>query len=390
MLKSCANLDGASSAGFRGKLNSHCSPIVLAVPREAEQKLNDPIPSLAIRRRGASWLYTRTCGDTWSRAEVRNVFAGTATARDRGTYEVAIRKDLGSYFNGVNVITLATLLEHVARANKRAVKPEVPDLADLQTVVRLAATAKLESDTVWARATLGELHLGLGHQQEAFDDCSGPESRGSTSARCLSRFSYFNFSAISGDHPAGRGAASQKSCELRAPSLRSEGRHCGGHMIDAPGRTPGVSGEAWGSGAREIAQQLEQWGSGRATSRLRGACGADMLLPKNACGAARNCRLPLVQESMISFAIQCGVGAIGCSTRCVIDRGRDSQSVSAPSDVSIMHVTIFGSHKHARVEAADGKIRAPRLGRNRRGMARVALDFEQGFRSRRSRIIKFS
>ena len=62
------------------------------------------------------------------------------------------------------------LLEYVARANKRTVTPEVPDLADLQTAVRLAATGKLESDTVWARATLGELHLGLGHAQEALDD----------------------------------------------------------------------------------------------------------------------------------------------------------------------------------------------------------------------------
>ena len=55
---------------------------------------------------------------------------------------------------------LAALLDHVAQANKRTAKPDVADLADLQTVVRLAATAKLDdpAEAVWARATLGELH----------------------------------------------------------------------------------------------------------------------------------------------------------------------------------------------------------------------------------------
>ena len=77
-----------------------------------------------------------------------------------------------SYFNGINVVALATLADHVAQANKRTAKPVVADLADLQTVVRLAATAKLDepAEAVWARATLGELHLGLGRREEALDD----------------------------------------------------------------------------------------------------------------------------------------------------------------------------------------------------------------------------
>ena len=62
---------------------------------------------------------------------------------------------------GVNVITLASLLEYVARANGRTPKCEVPDLDQLKVVVRVAALRGLEEarDEIWARATLGELVL---------------------------------------------------------------------------------------------------------------------------------------------------------------------------------------------------------------------------------------
>src|SRR6202035_3088665 len=92
-------------------------------------------------------------------------------ARSLTAYEISVRRDLTSYYKGINVLTLAALLEHAARENKRIPKPEVLDLEDFKTVVRLAATAKLEDEyeSVWAHATLGELHLVFGHLQEALD-----------------------------------------------------------------------------------------------------------------------------------------------------------------------------------------------------------------------------
>ena len=176
----CEDLDGAGSAEeFRVKTQLALLANRLGRTREAEQKLSDLAKAMPGDNEAQGILgrvYKDMWRTTWSRAEKLEerrslAWRNAVTARKSlDTYEVAIRNDLDSYFNGINVVTLAVLLEHVARENKRAVKPEVPDLADLQTAVRLAATGKLESDTVWARATLGELHLALGHPQEALDD----------------------------------------------------------------------------------------------------------------------------------------------------------------------------------------------------------------------------
>ena len=62
--------------------------------------------------------------------------------RSLATYEIGVRRDLGSYYNGINVVTLTGLLEHAARENKRIPKTEISGLEDLKTIVNLAATAK--------------------------------------------------------------------------------------------------------------------------------------------------------------------------------------------------------------------------------------------------------
>src|SRR5205814_7949712 len=79
---------------------------------------------------------------------------------------------LNRYYHGVNVITLASLLEYVARVNGRTPKCEVPDLDQLKVVVRVAALRGLEEarDEIWARATLGELALVSGEAAAALEE----------------------------------------------------------------------------------------------------------------------------------------------------------------------------------------------------------------------------
>ena len=90
---------------------------------------------------------------------------------------------------------------HVAQANKRTAKPVVADLADLQTVVRLAATAKIDdpAEAVWAALLLANSISDLAARRRHSMVTSRPRptqaSPGSTSARCSSRCSFSNSSA---------------------------------------------------------------------------------------------------------------------------------------------------------------------------------------------------
>jgi tetratricopeptide (TPR) repeat protein len=379
----CEDLDGAGSAEeFRVKTQLALVANRLGRTREAEQKLNalaNSIPGDPEAQGILGRVYKDMWRTTWSRAEKleeRLSFAwrNAATARKSlETYEVAIREDLGSYFNGINVITLAALLEHVARANKRAVKPEVADLADLQTVVRLAATEKLESDTVWARATLGELHLVVGHAQEALDDYAEATADPSlTWFNIRSMFEQVQLFQLLGYQPETvepvAALLQQKLTELRAPSPRFQKvAICGGHMIDAPGRTAERFPERKAEAVRaKIAQQLEQWGIGAGDLAVcGGACGADMLFGEESLRRGAQLRLLLAQE--IDDFVRDSVRHAGSDWVRRFHALRDKAEVATqperlgkpPNDVSIYARTNLWIINTARVEAADsGKIHA--------------------------------
>jgi len=380
----CEDLDGAGSAEeFRVKTQLALLANRLGRTREAEQKLNDLANSMPGDPEAQGILgrvYKDMWRTTWSRAqklEERLALAGrnAATARrSLETYEVAIRKDLGSYFNGINVITLATLLEHAARANKRAVKPEVADLADLQTVVRLAATAKLETDTVWARATLGELHLALGHPQEAVDEYEQATADPSlTWFNIRSMFDQVQLFQLLGYQPETVGPVAalleQRLSELPHPSAHFDKVViCSGHMIDAPDRkTPRFPKEKAETVRAKIAQQLEQWEIGAGDLAVcGGACGADILFAEESLRRGAQLRLLLAQEvddfvrDSVRHAGNDWVQRFHALRRKAQEVATQPERLGkAPSDVSIYARTNLWIINTVRVEAADsGKIRA--------------------------------
>ena len=379
----CEDLDGAGSAEeFRVKTQLALLANRLRRTREAEQKLRDLAKAMPGDNEAQGILgrvYKDMWRTTWSRAEKleeRLSFAwrNAVTARKSlETYEVAIRNDLDSYFNGINVVTLAVLLEHVARENKRAVKPQVPDLADLQTAVRLAATGKLESDTVWARATLGELHLSLGHQQEALDDYEQATADPSlTWFNIRSMFEQVQLFQLLGYQPETvepvAALLEQRLAELPHPAACFDKVViCSGHMIDKPDRkTPRFPPGKAEAVRAKIAQQLKQWKIGGADLAVcGGACGADILFAEESLRCGARLRLLLAQE--VDDFVRDSVRHAGNDWVQRFYALRDKAEIATqperlgkePNDVSIYARTNLWIINTARVAAADsGKIRA--------------------------------
>ena len=84
----------------------------------------------------------------------------------------AYRRNLNSHADGITVVSILKLLEHLR--NSTGIEPasaDVDDLFDLIPAVRLAARADLErvEDAAGAHATLGELLLVSGDQASSAD-----------------------------------------------------------------------------------------------------------------------------------------------------------------------------------------------------------------------------
>jgi hypothetical protein len=157
---------------------------------------------------------------------------------------------------------------------------------------------------VWARATLGELHLVLGHASEALDDyeqaTAGP---GLTWFNVRSMLEQVQLLQLLGYQPESVepvvALLEQKLSDLPHPAARfAKVAICSGHMIDAPDRkTPRFPKEKAEAVRAKIAQQLEQWEiGGNDLAVCGGACGADILFAEECLRRGARVRLLLAQE----------------------------------------------------------------------------------------------
>jgi len=375
----CEDLDGTNSADeFRAKCQLALLANRLSRPREAEEKLID----LARKTPGdpeAQGLLGRVYKDMW-----RTAWAGGQTLQERlslawqkaaiarksrTAYEAALRRDLDSFYNGVNVITLAALLGHIAAAGGRLAKAEVPDFADLTTVVRLAATAKLadENERVWARATLGELHLVLGSHDEALGEYEQAIADPSlTWFKIRSMFEQVQLFQLLGYRPETVEAVAmllqQRLRELPHPSARFDKiAICSGHMIDAPNRqTPRFPAAKAEVVRTEIAKQLARWEIGTGDLAVcGGACGADILFAEECLRRGAKVRLLLAQD--IGDFVRDSVQHAGSNWVSRFHAVRENAEVAtqpqrlgkAPPDLSIYARNNLWIINTARIEAAD-------------------------------------
>jgi tetratricopeptide (TPR) repeat protein len=375
----CQDFDETGSVDeFRAKCQLALLANRLDRTAEAEQRLGDLVrktPGDPEARGLLGRVYKDMWRTAWSNApnvEERLALAwrnSTLARRSLAAYEFGFRRDLGSYYNGINVITLAALLEHAARENKRIPKPEVLDLEDFKTVVRLTATAKLEDEyeTVWARATLGELHLVFGHLQEALD-----EYEQATADPVLTWFnigSMFEqvqlFQLLGYQLPTVEPIAlllRQRLHELPHPSARfNKILICSGHMIDAPHRKTPRFPAAKEAGVRaEIARYLAQWGICDGDLAVcGGACGTDILFAEECLQRGAHVRLLLAQE--LDDFVRDSVQHAGNNwvNRFHTLRGRAEVAMQpkrlgeAPPDFSIYARNNLWTINTARIEAAD-------------------------------------
>jgi len=82
-------------------------------------------------------------------------------------YSRAYRRDLNSHVDGVTVVAIARLLDHLRTATGLDTAPaDIGDIFDIIPAVRLAAHAAVErgEDLAAAHASLGELYLVSGDQ----------------------------------------------------------------------------------------------------------------------------------------------------------------------------------------------------------------------------------
>ena len=97
-------------------------------------------------------------------AAVRSSPVAVAALQD---YSRAYRKNLNSHADGITVVSILKLLEHLRNATGlEPASADVDDVFDLIPAVRIAASAALEraDEAAGAHATLGELCLVSGDQ----------------------------------------------------------------------------------------------------------------------------------------------------------------------------------------------------------------------------------
>jgi tetratricopeptide (TPR) repeat protein len=237
------------------------------------------------------------------RAAVKNA---ALARRSLETYQAALRRDLNRYYHGVNVITLASLLEYVARANGRTPKCEVPDLDQLKVVARVAALRGLEeaSDEIWARATLGELAIVSGEAVAALE-----EYEQALADPDLTWFSVRSMhEQVQLFHQLGfRPEVVEPVVDLlqtRCDEIGQPGHRYGkviigsGHMIDTPDRrTPRFTPEMEAAVRAGIAHRFEQWQIGRDDLGVcGGARGADILFAEECALRGAKVRLLIAKD----------------------------------------------------------------------------------------------
>jgi tetratricopeptide (TPR) repeat protein len=234
------------------------------------------------------------------------------------SYNFALRQNLASFYNGVNVVSLLSLLNHLADVTKRRrVATPVGDLSDLPVIVRIAATSKLEDpgEVVWAKSTLGELSLATGKDAEEalafYEDAIADPS-----------LTYFNvksmleqvelFTQLGFQHSAADPVREllMQSCEKLGHPRSQFPRVfvASGHMIDHPDRPqPRFPRNKENSVRAEIARYLDTWKISKGDLALcGGARGADILFAEECLARGALVRLLLalpepefIEESVI-------------------------------------------------------------------------------------------
>ncbi len=236
------------------------------------------------------WQEEPTLEARQRRAVERSQLAASAIR----SYNAAFRRDLGSYYNGINVLALQALLDHLAQAT--GMVPADSGLADadaVAAVLRVAVGCALErarqagdeEEVTWASATLGELAVVEGRADEArrcYAESLTPSVTYFQIRSMLSQLDLFRalgFQPQAADAAVGLLEEALQDVPGPGPAARKV-ILASGHMIDAPDRPRPrfPPGKETAVRAR-IEQVLDTWGVGPGDLTIGGgARGADILV----------------------------------------------------------------------------------------------------------------
>ena len=267
-------------------------------------------------------------GDERERLEAALHFSQLA-AMAVESYSTAYRQHL-DYYNGINVVSLARLLEHVgARTGRQPAAVPVPDVQDVCAAVRVAAGAARErirgaagadgyEGLIWVSGTLGELAVLLG-------DPEGAE-RHYGAAAGIPGISYFQldsmdsqlrlFEALGFEEDAVGAARAPLGAALARQASPAQCFRkvivASGHMIDSPDRShPRFPPEKEGAVRDGMARQLDDWSVGAEDLALTGAArGADILFAELCLerGAQVRLHLPLPSAEFVAGSVRLDSG----------------------------------------------------------------------------------
>jgi tetratricopeptide (TPR) repeat protein len=231
-----------------------------------------------------AWKDQTSLKERQSAAMENAVIAAKAIA----SYERALRHNLSNYYNGINVVTLQSLLDFVA-AETGALPADtgIADLSELISVVSVAARQALKDpkEVPWAAPTLGELELIRGNAPEALKRYQ--------QAANAPGVPYFEIDSMLGQMRLFEGLGyrpeavapvikllEKKLAQLGSPlPIFKKVVVFSGHMIDAPTREkPRFPASKEDAVRQKIGEWLDQWGIGKGDLAIcGGACGGDIL-----------------------------------------------------------------------------------------------------------------
>jgi tetratricopeptide (TPR) repeat protein len=246
-----------------------------------------------------------------------------------GSYHAALRQDLRSYYNGINALGLARLLEHLRKATRRLpVRVGTLPFGELASVVRVAAKGAVErveqagptasdqerEEWIWATATLGELELLEGRADETQElYMRATASDDLTFFQVESMQTQLRMYDGLGLRPDAISAVLEL-LEESQQALPTPGRSfdkvvvSSGHMIDEPGRmSPRFPPSAEDSVRRRMEEMLERWGIGEGDLAIcGGARGGDILFAEicRQRGATVRLYLPLPRGEFLRQSVR--------------------------------------------------------------------------------------
>jgi tetratricopeptide (TPR) repeat protein len=259
-----------------------------------------------------AWKEQSTLEERQSVAMENAVIAAKAIV----SYERALRQNLSNYYNGINVVSLQSLLDFLAeKTGSLPADTGVSDLPELISVVSVATRQALKNpnELAWAAPTLGELELIRGNSSEALrryqQAANAPGAPYFEIDSMLSQLRLFEGLGFRAEAVAPVVKLLERKLTQLGNPLPTFGKVvvCSGHMIDRPERVNARFPAGKEPAVRDkIAALLGAWGLGKGDLAISGgACGSDILFAEECQrrGASVRLMLALPRADFVSTSV---------------------------------------------------------------------------------------